>query len=682
MYHGHYAYAPAQQRMRTTTLQLSLHFLAIAALLCVSALSAANTPVKTVSEDVSQFKEWRVLLSKGDHDAWKNYLPHLQGKPLFPYMQYLQLSAELGDLDTETLANAGSFERAHAFLEVWPELHVSDNLKRQWLRRLGKEQNWQALLAQEIDSPPTDIQCLRLQALYETESSNDMREAALDRAKLIWLKGKSQPSRCDKLFEILQEQNRITDNDYRKRIENAVIAGNLSLARWLLKKSSGNNADLKHEWLSLRSDPSKLSQYLEQPVPAKQRRLVIKGMHWLAGSNPDLAVELWPKFVNHAKPSRTEQQALWRRFALKAARENHPLAEQWLNQAVLAADDDYAWGWRMRAALLAENWPKLAELAAQPKTGDRKTDQAIAYWGALAQKKLGNKALAKSQWQQIAGKQNWYSYLAADQLGQAYKDTDQIPESDPVNRALLLSYIEARRARDLFHASADWLARGEWSALLKKIPRELRQEAALFAHELGWASMATRTQMVYTQVKPDEIVFPIPWGALVHSAADQHSIAPSHIWSQMRAESLFMQDVSSSAGAIGLMQLMPATARAVGKDLKLKNWRRLPLQDPATNIQLGSRYIAEMLEKFNDKVPLAAAAYNAGPHRVERWLEKRPYMDASRWVELIPFTETRGYVQRSLYFHTMYDRRLKGKASRISDLLGSEEAQVAKAEGY
>ncbi|MDD9892353.1 MAG: hypothetical protein OXT49_02425, partial [Gammaproteobacteria bacterium] len=109
--------------------------------------------------DVERFIEWRQRLAQGQHEAWKEYIGDLQGKPLFPYLQYMQLTAELSDWPSEKLAESATYARTRAFLEVWPEMHISDNLKRQWLRRLGKEKEWKLLLAQEVTSPPTDIQC-------------------------------------------------------------------------------------------------------------------------------------------------------------------------------------------------------------------------------------------------------------------------------------------------------------------------------------------------------------------------------------------------------------------------------------------------------------------------------------------------------------------------------------------
>ena len=134
-----------------------------------------------------------------------------------------------------------------------------------------------------------------------------------------------------------------------------------------------------------------------------------------------------------------------------------------------------------------------------------------------------------------------------------------------------------------------------------------------------------------------------------------------------RQESEMDPQAISRAGAIGLMQLMPATARQVSRSLGLAYSRSRLRSDPAYNIALGSAYLAELLETFGGNRPLALAAYNAGPGRVEEWL--RTYgdprggkVDPVDWIELVPFAETRNYIQRVLESTEVYRYRLKGAA--------------------
>jgi soluble lytic murein transglycosylase len=127
-----------------------------------------------------------------------------------------------------------------------------------------------------------------------------------------------------------------------------------------------------------------------------------------------------------------------------------------------------------------------------------------------------------------------------------------------------------------------------------------------------------------------------------------------------------MRDVSSPAGAIGLMQLMPATGASTARELNLRYSGRASLTDPQVNIALGTTYLGKMLARFDGNQVAATAAYNAGPERVERWLPDSAAMPADVWVETIPFRETRGYVKRVLAAETVFLWRLNGRVTRLT----------------
>jgi soluble lytic murein transglycosylase len=128
-----------------------------------------------------------------------------------------------------------------------------------------------------------------------------------------------------------------------------------------------------------------------------------------------------------------------------------------------------------------------------------------------------------------------------------------------------------------------------------------------------------------------------------------------------------MRDVRSSAGAIGLMQLMPATGRTVAKEIKLPYAGLATLVDPESNIRLGTTYLGQMAARYGGNQVLATAAYNAGPHRVDRWLPEHGAIDARIWIENIPFNETRKYVKRVLAAQAIFHWRMTGKIRRLSD---------------
>ncbi len=154
--------------------------------------------------------------------------------------------------------------------------------------------------------------------------------------------------------------------------------------------------------------------------------------------------------------------------------------------------------------------------------------------------------------------------------------------------------------------------------------------------------------------------YPQAFAPVVQKAAGKFSVASEWVWAIMRAESLYKPDVISPVGAKGLMQLMPYTANNLRKLAGLSMVETSDLINPEMNINLGTQYLARLGQKFKGQLPLVAAAYNAGPHRVESWLVNFGHLEADEFVEHIPFLETRNYVKKVVRNHTLY-RRLYSK---------------------
>jgi len=142
-------------------------------------------------------------------------------------------------------------------------------------------------------------------------------------------------------------------------------------------------------------------------------------------------------------------------------------------------------------------------------------------------------------------------------------------------------------------------------------------------------------------------------------------LTPEYVYGVMRQESAMNSIARSHAGARGLMQLMPATANEVAKQLKMKSPSRTALMQPKVNVQLGSKYLRSMLDRYDDQQVLATASYNAGPHRVKRWLPLEEKMSADVWVDTIPYDETRKYVRRVMAYSTVYQWKMDQKTTRL-----------------
>ena len=161
----------------------------------------------------------------------------------------------------------------------------------------------------------------------------------------------------------------------------------------------------------------------------------------------------------------------------------------------------------------------------------------------------------------------------------------------------------------------------------------------------------------------------------IRSAAREHQMDPALVKAVVAAESNFDSRAVSHAGALGLMQLMPATGRAVARKIRLPYSGLVTLTDPESNIRLGTSYLGQMADRFDGNAVLATAAYNAGPHRVDRWLPESGNEDARIWIENIPFNETRKYVKRVFSAQAIFHWRMTGQLRRITEELHTIEAQ-------
>jgi soluble lytic murein transglycosylase len=288
------------------------------------------------------------------------------------------------------------------------------------------------------------------------------------------------------------------------------------------------------------------------------------------------------------------------------------------------------------------------------------------YWLARALHELGQRAEAREIYVELARGRGYYAFLAADRVGTPYRiEGMATPELQDV-RAQVRELPAVARTRELLALDRTLDARREWRDATNQMNKEQLMSAALLASDLGWLDQAIFT-LARTGFWEDlELRFPVSHLEQVVGAEHRTGLDRAWILAVIRQESAFNPDARSPVGAMGLMQLMPRTAKAVAtRHLGQSAPRPSQITDPQLNIRLGSTYLAHVLERLGKNPVLATAAYNAGPHRVERWLPEQT-MDADIWIELIPFGETREYVKRVLSYRAIYQHRLGQKPERLT----------------
>jgi soluble lytic murein transglycosylase len=243
-------------------------------------------------------------------------------------------------------------------------------------------------------------------------------------------------------------------------------------------------------------------------------------------------------------------------------------------------------------------------------------------------------------------------------LGVGYAMNNEPLVEDAAAAGVLVDHPCIRRAYELLRLDEETDARREWNYVISHLDKEQVKLAAVLASKWGWHADAIRTVAMIDELDDLEVRFPTPYRDEITHVAKLRELDPAWIYGVMRRESAFAANARSSAGALGLMQLMPATASITAQKLGLRAPSGGEVYDPERNILLGTTYLRELLERFGGNQALASAAYNAGPHRVDRWLPEDRALPADAWVETIPFYETRHYVQAVLAYAAVYEWKL------------------------
>jgi soluble lytic murein transglycosylase len=297
---------------------------------------------------------------------------------------------------------------------------------------------------------------------------------------------------------------------------------------------------------------------------------------------------------------------------------------------------------------------------------EQKDDSRWRYWDARAHFESGETELAGALLDKLALEANYYGFLSADRLGLPYTICPQEPNVAPAQIDALRAQPGFSRALELRKAGIPNWSRSEWRISTKSLDRVGLRVAAALAHQENWPDMAIFALGNSGDLRWYEWRFPLEFATLVNTQARNRNLDPAWVMGLMRSESAMAEDALSSAGARGLMQVMPDTAKQLAKQHSFNYTGHQQLMQAKDNIEFGTAYLRDLLDRFGDNLVLVSAAYNAGPHSVDRWMEKRQTNDPAIWVETLPYYETRDYIPRVLAFSTLYDWRMKMPVSRIS----------------
>ena len=596
----------------------------------------------------------------------------LQRYPLYPYLQAARLNRQLA-LTNPSAAQASDARLPldrdiAAFLAQQGDKPVARALRSNWLGSLAARKDWSTYLEQyrqDRDTQPA-LRCHALAARVALGQTDGLT----DELTATWLTPKSLPDACDPALAWWKARGGpgVTLTERRARL--ALEAGEAGLARFLAKSLPAERAAPLLQWAALIEQPAREIQALiAQPARPVERQALDDGWQRFSRSDAEGAAAAFPALVQSRSLDVRSASPFALSVALALSWSRHPRALEFF-QAVHEDDfDERAHEWHARAALWAGDWREAARaIAAMP---DALRGQARwQYWSARSSEQLGDVARARELYAGVVPTDNWYAAHAASRLGNKFAPRLEplaLSEKEIQSLAAEPAFI---RTRELLLCEMDAEASAEWRAAYDELTAARQVQAVGLASRWGWHHQAIAAAARQKLFNDYDVLYPKPFDADVRSASRRTGLPEDLIYAIIRQESLFRADAASSAGAVGLMQLLPETARTTARRAGLPAPTRAQLTLPAVNIPLGSEFLASLVQRFDGETALATAGYNAGPNAARRWLPPEP-LELDVWTENIPFNETRAYVQRVAWHALVFGWLADRKPQDVADWLRS-----------
>jgi peptidoglycan lytic transglycosylase len=590
--------------------------------------------------------------------ALERYAGALKGHLLEDYALYWYLDTRLSvlkDVDNEQMRQ---------FFARFPETSLADKLRAQWLKFLGRNQDWENFAREYPRFAGEDLEVTCDALVYRL--LNDDKDA-LSQGRRLWFTGRTTPDSCDSLFERLAAEAALTEADVLARLRLASETGNGSLAREISASFLPPDHKLPEKlWDKAAANPQQLLE--KNPAALRSRaghELTLFALNRIARKDPREAQYYWARVQDEFNAK--DQSYAWGRLALHAALNQDPVALDWFARVQHVPLTDYQLAWKARAALRAGSWPDvLAAIESMSETQAR--EPAWRYWKARALKSQNRMVEANALLLPLSREVNFYGLLAADEVGkptapaEMWKTTpaevDAMQTRQGIARALLLKTL------GLYQEGV-----GEWLWAIRGFDDRQLLAAAEVARRAAWYDRAISTADRTVGLHDYSLRYPTPYRDIFKGRAQEFELDEAWIYGLVRQESRFFADARSRAGALGLMQLMPGTASWVAKRLRWKDYDAAAINQIDMNVTFGAFYMKYMLDELGHPV-VATAGYNAGPNRARRWCGEKP-MEGAIYVESIPLEETRDYVKRVMSNIVVYAARLGLDPRSLKQRLGT-----------
>ena len=674
--------------------------LAVAVSLAVAAPAAAQSPgAGSASAADNVIVEMNKAFKRGDRARLAQLLPQARGHALEPWAAYWELKLRLGEVGAQEVQD---------FFSRYAGTYQEDRLRNDWLLLLGQRRDWAGFAAEYPNYRMNDDKEVRCYALLIEHLKNPVRDARLaEEVKKNWYAQREADDGCNAAAERLVGTKNLTPQDAWVKARLATEANRPRAALAAVQIVAPDAADMVND---LNASPIKFLSGKRIALSKARREIITLALIKMAISDIEgAAFQLENKWGMQL--STEERNWVWGAIGRQTATRlgSAPAGDALQYFAKVTKDTDLSddmLGWKVRAALRAgnqPNWP-LVLAAVNAMSEDARKEPTWSYWkgrallatappdaapkpvvvattpGVAQTVSTGitispQRAEALALMQSFASVRGFYEQLALEELGQKItvppKPAPLTPEEKEaarlnpgLNRAAYAIAIGLRpEGTREWNYSTNLHQRGGMG------DRELLAAAQFACDRQIWDRCINTSDRTKGEIDFDQR-FPMPFRETVTKRAQSINLDPAYVYGLIRQESRFIMDARSGVGASGLMQVMPATARWTAKKIGLEGFTQDQLNDRDTNIAIGTAYLKFALDDLNGSMPMAAAAYNAGPGRPRTW-RNGPVLDAAIWAESIPFSETRDYVKKVLSNTTNYAAMLTGQPQSLKARLGT-----------
>ena len=639
--------------------------------LVVVAVLAAGAPlVQAQNRGDDTLLEMQQAFRKGDRKKLEQLLPAVRGHALEPWAAYWELKARL---------NEATSQEVQAFMQRYAGSYQEDRLRNDWLLLLGQRREWGQFADLHPHYRMSDDREVRCYALLIDQIKGTAPATApatvADDVRSNWYAQRDADDGCTHAAGELYGYKKLSAVDIWRKARLGAEANRPRAVRAAVEIVAPEVLTQLKEVLDA---PSKYLLARNMAGSRVRQELVLLALIKLASGDPDSAAHQldskWSEYL-----SAEERNWAWGVIGKSAAQKLSGSAHGYFSNVTRNSHlNDDLLGWKVRAALRAGQWKAVGNVV-DAMGAEARQDSTWVYWKARAmlatKPSEADRAEARQLLEGIAGTRGFYEQLALEELGQRIT----VP---PAPAPLTAEEKAAARAnpglnRGLYAILLGLRSEGvrEWNYTTNlhtpggMADRELLAAADFACQREVWdrcINTSERTKTVTDMAQR----FPMPFRAAVVERAQGIGLDPAYVYGLIRQESRFIMDARSHVGASGLMQVMPATARWTARKIGLTGFTADQITDRDTNITIGTAYLKLALDDFAGSMPMAAAAYNAGPGRPRSW-RNGPVLDAAIWAENVPFAETRDYVKKVLANTTNYAAMLTGQPQSLKARLGT-----------